>query len=70
MPDQYDDAGRELMTEAELADYLQLENQALLRTWRSQKRGPAYVRVGRLIRYRWADVQEWLECRTETPEKS
>ena len=28
--------------------------------------GPKFIRVGRLIRYRRADVEEWLNSRTVT----
>lgn len=33
---------------------------ALLRKWRLFKRGPAYVRVGRLIRYSEADLDAFI----------
>src|SRR5687767_100651 len=33
---------------------------AALRKWRREGRGPAYVRVGRSIRYRIADLDLWL----------
>lgn len=35
-----------------------------LADWRTKHAGPAYVRVGRLIRYRLADLNAWLEART------
>jgi predicted DNA-binding transcriptional regulator AlpA len=28
--------------------------------------GPRFIRVGRLVRYRRADVEEWLDSRTVT----
>lgn len=31
-----------------------------LRAWRSQGRGPAYIRIGRSIRYRVEDLDDWL----------
>ena len=34
------------------------------RKWRLQGRGPRYVKIGRLVRYRWRDVQAWLDSRT------
>lgn len=34
-----------------------------LANWRYQRRGPAFVRVGRHVRYRAEDVGEWLAMR-------
>jgi hypothetical protein len=34
-----------------------------LADWRTKGIGPAYFRVGRLIRYRQADLDAWLETR-------
>jgi hypothetical protein len=31
-----------------------------LRNWRSLRRGPDYVKAGRAVRYRWEDVNAWL----------
>jgi predicted DNA-binding transcriptional regulator AlpA len=33
---------------------------ATLTAWRNQKRGPAYLKVGRLVFYRRQDIGEWL----------
>ncbi|MCZ4539854.1 helix-turn-helix transcriptional regulator [Dietzia maris] len=35
-----------------------------LATWRHQGVGPAYVKVGRLVRYRREDVDAWLDAQT------
>jgi len=43
---------------------------AALRAWRRQGRGPAYIQVGRSIRYRLNDLDSWLaahEVRTREP---
>lgn len=32
-----------------------------LQKWRRQKKGPPYVKVGRCVRYRLADVHAWLD---------
>lgn len=32
-----------------------------LEAMRARREGPAYSRVGRLVRYRRADVEQWLE---------
>lgn len=33
----------------------------MLQVWRQQGRGPSYVRVGRLIRYKPSAIAEYLE---------
>lgn len=38
-----------------------------LAKWRSEDRGPAYVRVGRNIRYRRSAIEAWLNENTVTP---
>ena len=50
-----------LFTESSLAKYLEC-TAAALRRMRREKRGPRWVRVGRLVRYprRW--VEEWLQA--------
>lgn len=37
---------------------------ASLRKWRWEKRGPAFIKLGRLIRYRKADLEAWLDRQT------
>jgi predicted DNA-binding transcriptional regulator AlpA len=32
-----------------------------LRKWRGQKRGPQFVKIGVLVRYRPEDVDAWIE---------
>jgi len=44
--------------------------QAALNKFRMQKTGPPYFRVGRLIRYRRADLSRWLKERRVSPQKS
>lgn len=48
-----------LGTPDEVADYLQLPVKTLAE-WRSGGKGPEYHKVGRHVRYRWADVEKWL----------
>ena len=31
-----------------------------LAQWRSQGKGPDYVKVGRHVRYDWSDVKRWI----------
>lgn len=43
---------------------------AALRAWRSQGRGPAYIRVNRSIRYRIADLDSWLQAHRVEPRET
>lgn len=52
-----------LITSTRLAEYLELTPQALA-NMRSQGTGPAYIKVGRGIRYRWIDVEKWMNDNT------
>ncbi len=56
-----DDGGepRALATPTEVADYLRVPLRTLYR-WRYAGEGPPAFRVGRHLRFRWADVEEWL----------
>lgn len=53
---------RELMDEAALSAFVGVTMKTLQK-WRWQRTGPAFVKMGRLIRYRRADVDAWLESR-------
>lgn len=48
-----------LLSPADLAGYLQVTERQL-RDMRYERRGPAYVKVGQLVRYQPSDVAEWL----------
>jgi predicted DNA-binding transcriptional regulator AlpA len=37
-------------------------------TWRSERRGPVYLKVGRLVYYRRADIRTWLAAQMRDPE--
>ena len=54
-----------LITDAELADWIRYEVRSV-RNLRYSGRGPRFVKVGRLIRYRVKDVTEWLESNIRT----
>ena len=56
-----------LITTAQAAQYLGLKTKNTLEHWRSARRGPAFVRVGAAIKYRIADLEQWLEANTERP---
>ncbi len=49
-----------LLSPAELADYLGVPVQTVYQ-WRHRGEGPPGYRVGRHVRYRWSDVQAWLD---------
>jgi hypothetical protein len=38
-----------------------------MRKWRAQGKGPPYLRLGRLIRYRRLDVMRWLQEHQSDP---
>jgi predicted site-specific integrase-resolvase len=54
-------AGTEPLTEADAAVRLGLKV-ATLRAWRHQGKGPAFVRLGRAIRYLVNDIDEFLRA--------
>lgn len=45
---------------AELADMLNVTEDTL-REWRRNRVGPDFVKTGKVVVYREADVQKWLE---------
>jgi hypothetical protein len=40
-----------------------------LANWRTQGRGPVYVRIGSKVRYPIAQLEQWEEAQTVAPEK-
>ena len=52
-----------LATTAQVAEYLGRSPQTL-RWWRSTGQGPTYSGRYAGVRYRWADVDAWLEAQT------
>ena len=46
----------------EAADYLGLQR-TTLEAWRCRGGGPRFVKLGRAVRYRQADLDEWIESR-------
>ncbi len=57
----------ELLTRDEAAKYLGVKR-TTLDTWASTKRYPIpFIRVGRSVRYRRADLDQFLESRTVRP---
>ena len=54
-----------LVKTAEVAKYLGTTVPQLARL-RWEGKGPTYVRLGRSIRYRWSDVDAWVEANLKT----
>jgi excisionase family DNA binding protein len=52
---------RSLWTAGEVAEFLQVPVRTLER-WRYVGAGPRWVPMGRHVRYRWDDVEAWLEA--------
>jgi excisionase family DNA binding protein len=50
---------RGLMDERQLAEFLGIKPDTI-RKWRVFKKGPRAIKVGHLIRYREADVEDWI----------
>lgn len=57
-------ARRPLATPQEVADYLGVPVGTLYQ-WNHHKRGPKARRVGRHLRYRWEDVDAYVERREQ-----
>ncbi len=54
-----------LMEPREAAEYIKTKQEHLAQL-RWQGKGPAYVKIGRLVRYRKSAVDEWLGSNTVT----
>jgi excisionase family DNA binding protein len=50
-----------LLTRREAAELLTLEP-ATLAVWACHGRGPAYIKVGRSVRYKMSDVEKFIEA--------
>ena len=51
-----------LLPEREAAQFLSVGSKCL-QAWRVKGGGPVFLKVGRLVRYTQADLEEWLETR-------
>ncbi len=57
---------RPLGATPEVAAYLGVPVQTLY-VWRTKGAGPRAVRVGKHLRWRWSDVDEWLDQQADQP---
>jgi excisionase family DNA binding protein len=57
------DSRRPLATAAEIAAYCRVPK-ATVYQWSSRGGGPKLIKVGRHLRARWADVEQWLDENT------
>jgi Helix-turn-helix domain len=56
----------ELIENAAAAKLIGVAPETLVQ-WRYQKRGPCFLKIGRLIRYRRADLAAWLAAQRRDP---
>lgn len=56
-----------LATPGEVAEFLGGDfSEKTLANWRSDGKGPKYHKIGRHVRYRWTDVNAWLDEQSKT----
>jgi excisionase family DNA binding protein len=55
-----DTASRPLGTPEQVSNYLSVPIRTLY-AWKYEGRGPRALKVGKHLRYRWSDVESWLE---------
>jgi predicted transcriptional regulator len=58
----------ELLTPKQAAEFLKITPAALSR-FRFEKRGPAFLRVGRLVRYAKRDLEKYLQANRQGMEE-
>ncbi len=51
---------RALMSPTEVSEYLGIPR-GTLANWRYQGRGPLFIRMGRHVRYRAGDLEDWID---------
>ncbi len=51
-----------LASPEQLSAFLQVPVKTIYR-WRSSGEGPPAIKVGRHLRFRWADIDEWCDAR-------
>ena len=68
MPTAAETVHRPLLSTFQAADYLGVPRQTLA-VWRTRhsRTGPAWVKIGRHVKYRPADLDAWIDAQTVTP---
>jgi len=59
---------REIDDQTAVAEYLGVPPRTL-EDWRHKRTGPPFVKVGQRVRYRKADVDQWMERQTVKPQR-
>jgi excisionase family DNA binding protein len=54
----------QMLTEQQAANLLNV-TPAALRRWRRERRGPRFAKLGRLVRYKQADIEEFVQESTK-----
>ncbi|CAN5462011.1 hypothetical protein BH11PLA2_BH11PLA2_51640 [soil metagenome] len=57
------DESKRLVNEDEAGAYLGGLKGQTLAIWRMNGKGPRYLKIGRLVKYRISDLEAWLESR-------
>lgn len=55
-------SNKSFLTTDEAAEYVGLQK-STLEAWRCRGGGPRFVKMGRAVRYRQADLDAWIETR-------
>ncbi len=53
-----------LWDEIQTAERLNLKSPRALQNWRCKGYGPPFLKIGRLVRYRPEDIEDWLTQQT------
>ena len=57
------------LDEKQAARFLSVAVQTL-RNWRHQRRGPAYIKMGRSVRYQFKDLEDFMNQRRIRPDQN
>lgn len=57
------------LTSPQLAERLGVAT-ITVKVWRQRRKGPPYVKIGRSVRYRVADVEAWADQQRVTPSEA
>ncbi len=60
------EAADQLLSRKQAADYLGVKPQTLASWTCTRRYNLPVIKVGRLVKYRRRDLDEWLACRTQT----